>query len=49
MEHLGLRVNRLIRLSYGPFQLGHLGKNMVEEVKLKTLKEQISSFFRAKQ
>ncbi len=22
MEHLGLRVNRLIRTAYGPFQLG---------------------------
>lgn len=32
MEHLGYPVNRLLRLSYGPFQLGHLGKGEVEEV-----------------
>jgi 23S rRNA pseudouridine2605 synthase len=45
-EHLGLRVNRLIRLSYGPFQLGNLPKGKVEEVKGKVLKEQLSGFFK---
>src|SRR4051794_13949021 len=30
---LGLKVNRLIRLSYGPFQLGELPAGAVEEVK----------------
>lgn len=45
MEHLGLQVNRLIRLSYGPFQLGNLPKGEVEEVRLKTLQEQIPLFF----
>lgn len=46
MEHLGLKVNRLIRLSYGPFQLGNLPKGAVEEIKQKTVREQIPSFFK---
>ncbi len=41
MRHLGLTVNRLIRLSYGPFQLGSLPKGAVEEVPSKTLREQL--------
>src|SRR3954462_1782257 len=32
MAHLGLEVNRLIRVSYGPFQLGELAEGEVEEV-----------------
>jgi 23S rRNA pseudouridine2605 synthase len=46
MEYLGLRVNRLIRLSYGPFQLGNLAEGKVEEIKGKVLKEQLSGFFK---
>jgi len=45
MEHLGMRVNRLIRLSYGPFQLGHLKEGAVEEVKQKVLKDQLSNYY----
>ena len=45
-EHLGLQVNRLIRLSYGPFQLGHLKKGEVEEVKEGVLKDQLKGFFK---
>ena len=41
METLDLRVNRLIRTSYGPFQLGNLDKGKVEEVKPRTLKDQV--------
>ena len=41
MEHLGLEVTRLIRVSYGPFQLGDLAEGAVEEVKLKILREQL--------
>ncbi len=41
MEHLGLDVTRLIRVSYGPFQLGELAEGAVEEVKLKVLREQL--------
>ena len=32
LEHLGLRVSRLIRTSYGPFDLGGLEKGQVAEV-----------------
>ena len=45
MEALGLQVNRLIRTSYGPFNLGKLPKGAVEEVPDKTLKHQIGGFF----
>jgi hypothetical protein len=34
-------VNRLIRVSYGPFQLGELAPAAVEEVKMRVLREQI--------
>lgn len=46
MEYLGMRVNRLIRLSYGPFQLGNLKEGTVEEISLKVLKEQLADFFK---
>lgn len=41
LEHLGLAVNRLIRLSYGPFQLGELEDGAVEEVKTRIIADQI--------
>jgi len=41
MEHLGLGVSRLIRLAYGPFQLGHLPRGAVEEVPRRVLREQL--------
>jgi len=41
MEHLGLAVNRLIRVSYGPFQLGRLPAGQVAEVPRKVLVEQL--------
>lgn len=37
----GLEVNRLIRVSYGPFQLGGLKRGAVEEVRRKVLREQL--------
>jgi len=43
MRHLGLTVNRLIRTSYGPFQLGKLQKGAVEEIPGKQLKEQLGA------
>ena len=41
MEHLGLIVNRLIRISYGPFQLGELKQGTVEEIRRRILREQL--------
>jgi 23S rRNA pseudouridine2605 synthase len=43
LEHLGLGVTRLIRLSYGPFQLGLLGKGAVAEVPHKVIAEQLGT------
>jgi 23S rRNA pseudouridine2605 synthase len=41
MEHLGLGVTRLIRIAYGPFQLGELPRGAVEEVPRRVLREQL--------
>jgi 23S rRNA pseudouridine2605 synthase len=41
MAHLGLEVNRLIRVSYGPFQLGELTEGQVDEVRTRVLREQL--------
>src|SRR5215207_7003268 len=41
LEHLGLQVNRLIRLSFGPFQLGDLEPGLVEEIRTKVLRDQL--------
>jgi len=41
MTHLGWNVSRLIRVAYGPFQLGKLERGMVDEVGQKILREQI--------
>jgi 23S rRNA pseudouridine2605 synthase len=38
---LGLQVNRLIRVSYGPFQLGELPASAVEEVRTRILRDQL--------
>ncbi|MGF1611517.1 MAG: pseudouridine synthase [Kiloniellales bacterium] len=40
-EHLGLTVNRLIRVAYGPFQLGKLAEGALDEVPAKVLREQL--------
>ena len=41
LEHFGLKVNRLIRISFGPFQLGELAQGAVEEVRTRILKDQL--------
>jgi 23S rRNA pseudouridine2605 synthase len=41
MEAVGLTVNRLIRVSYGPFRLGDLKPGAVEEVKARVLRDQL--------
>ena len=45
MASVGLEVARLIRLSYGPFQLGSLNPGEVREVPQKTLREQLGSLW----
>jgi len=39
--HFGWPVSRLIRVAYGPFQLGHLERGDIEEVPAKVLREQL--------
>lgn len=41
LASLGLTVNRLIRVSYGPFQLGEIREGEVETVKARVLREQL--------
>jgi 23S rRNA pseudouridine2605 synthase len=41
MEHLGVQVSRLIRVSYGPFQLGNIAPGEVEEVRAKVVRDQL--------
>ena len=41
LAHLGLDVNRLIRVSYGPFQLGEIAEGEVQEIKTRVLREQL--------
>jgi 23S rRNA pseudouridine2605 synthase len=41
LGHLGLAVTRLIRVSFGPFQLGELAEGAVEEVRTRVLREQL--------
>jgi len=41
MEHLGYSVSRLIRISYGPFQLGNMEDDDLKEIKQTVLREQL--------
>ncbi|WP_411838703.1 pseudouridine synthase [Paracoccus sp. ME4] len=41
MAHVGLQVNRLIRIGYGPFKLTGMDKNQVTEVKRKVMRDQL--------
>ena len=41
LAHLGLQVSRLIRVAYGPFQLGVLARGEVDEVSGKVLRDQV--------
>jgi 23S rRNA pseudouridine2605 synthase len=45
MEHLGLKVSRLIRTAFGPFQLGSLPEGQVAEVPAKVIAEQVGGAF----
>jgi 23S rRNA pseudouridine2605 synthase len=44
LEHLGLKVNRLIRLAYGPFALADLAQGEVQEVGPRVIREQLAAF-----
>ncbi len=43
MEHFGWQVGRLIRVAYGPFQLGNLAEGELREVTGKVLAEQLGA------
>jgi 23S rRNA pseudouridine2605 synthase len=45
MAHLGLQVSRLIRTSYGPFELGDLAPGSAKEVASEILKRKVAGFF----
>jgi 23S rRNA pseudouridine2605 synthase len=45
MAHLGLQVNRLIRTSYGPFQLGQLPAGSAVEVPPDALHHKLPGYF----
>lgn len=47
LESLDLQVNRLIRTSYGPFQLGDLARGVVTQVPDKMLRDQLGGRFAA--
>lgn len=44
LESLGLKVNRLIRVTYGPFQLDDLGPGALEEVSAADLLAEVGQF-----
>jgi len=41
MENIGVKVNRLIRVSFGPFNLGQLKEGQVEEIPNKNMREML--------
>ena len=48
LEHLGVQVSRLIRVSFGPFQLGDLPESAVDEVRTRVLADQLGAELAAK-
>lgn len=46
LQYFGLQVTRLIRVAYGPIQLGKLPKGAVEEVPARALHEACAAFFK---
>lgn len=48
MEFIGLQVTRLIRVSFGPFQLGKMSRGEIQEVPKKALHDSMGNFFKDK-
>lgn len=48
MDAIDLKVNRLIRIAYGPFNLDDLPSGAVKEIKSKILHDQIAGYFKDK-
>ena len=48
LEYIGLQVTRLIRLSYGPFELGEMARGDIEEITLKDMRVHCAEFFKEK-
>jgi 23S rRNA pseudouridine2605 synthase len=46
LASVGLTVNRLIRISYGPFQLGDLAPGQAEEIRPRILRDQIGALMK---
>jgi 23S rRNA pseudouridine2605 synthase len=42
LDHIGLEVNRLIRMSYGPFKLGTIPSGSVQEIPIDVIEEKIN-------
>lgn len=49
LDHLGFKVNRLIRISYGPFRLEELKSGAVEEIRTGILKAQLGNLIELKE
>lgn len=45
LAHVGLTVNRLMRVAYGPFQLGSLKRGEVTELKRSVLRDQLGKLY----
>ena len=45
LEHIGVRVTRLIRTGYGSFRLGNLAPNAVDEVPTSSLPGLVPGYF----
>jgi 23S rRNA pseudouridine2605 synthase len=41
MEHIGVKVNRLIRVTFGPFHLGQLKEGDADEIPAKVFRDQL--------
>lgn len=45
LAHVGLTVNRLMRVAYGPFQLGSIKRGEATEIKLSVLRDQLGRLY----